>query len=147
LGIGFNYGGILGVSVLFCPISNVGLFGSVGIQFGGIGWQVGMKGFLLPKTRTNVVRPYAIGMYGINAATYVEGTSEYTANFKGPTVGVGLEVRFGRNRSHGINTDLNYPFRNQEYYDILETIKNDSRIEEYVEPAPIILSIGYHWEF
>lgn len=147
VGVGIDYGGILGVNALFCPIPHLGLFAGVGFQFGGIGWNLGARGYILPKTSKYLARPFLKAMYGVNAATVVLGSSDYRANYTGPTIGIGTELRFGKKRSNGLNIELNSPFRSQEYYDTVEAMKNDPRIEDFTEAGSITISIGYHWEF
>lgn len=146
LGYGIDYGGI-GAKAGFYPIKYLGLFGSVGIMGGGIGWQVGIVGFILPRSNRKTARPYVKASYGINAATIIQGGSEYNGTFAGPSVGIGLELRFGNKRKHGFNFDLNYPFRSEKYDEMVETINNDPYVGSLAAPLTIIFSIGYHWEF
>jgi hypothetical protein len=147
IGFGIDYGGIMGVNVLFCPIKHLGLFAGVGFQFGGIGWNLGARGYFIPKTPKHVVRPFVKAMYGVNAATVVLGSSDYRANYTGTTVGAGIELRFGRKKSHGLNIELNLPFRSDEYHDTVQAMKNDPMVENFTEASPVTISIGYHWEF
>ena len=147
IGLGLDYGGIFGVKGVYCPIPNLGLFGAVGLQFGDFGWQLGANGYILPKTSSHDARPYIKFMYGINASTYIyRGSPEYNATFKGATVGAGVEFRFGAKKNHGINLDLNFPFRTKKYQDMVEKIKSDPEIEIKYEPLFFTLSIGFHWE-
>jgi len=146
IGFGIDYGG-LGARAGFYPIKYLGLFGSVGIMGGGMGWQLGIVGYILPRSNKKAVRPYVQVLYGINAATNIQGGSEYNGTFAGPSVGAGLELRFGKKRKHGFNFDVNYPFRSEKYEERIEAIKSDPHLGSLTEPWVILFSLGYHWEF
>ena len=101
--------------------------------------------YILPKTTSKKFRPYGKFMYGSNRVIVVKGDSKLDKNYLGPTLGVGLEMRFGRSASHGINIDLNFPINSQEFKDDLQFLK-DSPMYEVSDPLPIAISIGYHFE-
>ncbi len=146
-GIGTDYGGILGIKVGVSPIKYLTLFGAAGIQVVKFGWTVGAMGYIISKTSDHFIRPYVKVMYGVNAAIKVIGASEYDKLYLGPSVGAGAELRFGKKKRHGLNLDINYPFRSQKFEDDLETVKNDPRIGEVTELLPVAFSLGYHIEF
>ena len=111
VGLGLDYGGLIGVKATFYPVSYMGIFASGGWEVIGIGWNAGCLGRLLPADGKHGVRPYLKVMYGVNAVTKVTGKNGYDKMFYGVTVGIGLEVRFGRAKKNGLNLDLNVPFR------------------------------------
>jgi hypothetical protein len=147
LGLGIDYGGVFGAKFTYSPVKYLGIFIAGGLQFGGFGWQIGAKGYIIPKTSKKGFRPNLKVMYGINAAIYVMDAEEYNELYMGPSLGPGLEFRFGRLKKHGLDADLNFPIRSQEYYDDWEDLKNDPNIEVLSEPLPFSISIGYHMEF
>jgi hypothetical protein len=147
LGFGIDYGGILGGKFTYAPIKYLGIFAAGGLQFGGFGWQVGVKGYAIPRTSKKGFRPNVKCMYGINAVIYVIDYDKYDELYPGFSLGPGMEFRFGRMKKHGLNVDLNFPFRSQEFYDDWEKVKNDPNIEIQSDPLPFSLSFGYHLEF
>lgn len=147
LGVGLDYGGLVGLQVGYSPLKYLVLFGSAGYHMIKFGWQIGAKGLLIGKTSDKVFRPYLKLMYGSNSVIVVEGASEYDNTYLGFTAGVGLELRFGKAKHHGLNADLNFPFRTQEFWDDYDEIKNDPRIAIKQDVIPVAFSIGYHYEF
>lgn len=147
IGLGLDYGGILGVKMTFSPVKYLGIFACAGLQFEGLGWEFGAKGYIIPKTSKKGFRPYVKAMYGINASIYVMDYDKYNKLYPGFSIGPGMEFRFGRMKKHGLNVDINFPFRTQEFYDDWEIIKADPNIDVQSEPTPFTLSFGYHMEF
>jgi len=72
---------------------------------------------------------------------------EFNEIYLGPSLGFGLEFRFGPDRSNGLNVDLNFPIRSQNYKDDWEALKNNPAVEILSEPWAFTISIGYHFEF
>lgn len=147
VGIGIDYGGLIGAKATFYPIPYMGIFAAGGWELIALGWNVGVLGRIIPADGKHAARPYLKVMYGVNGATKVDGKSSYDQLFYGVTVGVGLETRFGKHRKSGINLDLNVPFRSPEFYDQINQMKNDPQIKMTNSPLPISFSIGYNVEF
>jgi hypothetical protein len=145
LGVGINYGGLMGVQMQYVVAKHLGIFGSAGYYIVGFGWQVGAIGYLTPKVPSKPFRGYGTLMYGTNAAIYVEGTNNYNKIYYGLSIGGGFEMRFGSSKRNGINIDLFYPIRSNEFETDLTALKNNSSIE-ITEPLPITFSVGYHYE-
>jgi hypothetical protein len=112
----------------------------------GAGWELGAKAYIMPKITEKHFRVYVTGMYGTNAAIMVVGSSEYNQIFKGATCGAGMEIRFGKKKTGGLNVALLYPLRASEYDTQVEAMKHDPRIEDFSEPLPVTVSVGYHIE-
>ncbi len=146
-GLGLDYGGLVGVKATFYPIPYMGVFGAVGWEMIGIGWNVGCLGRLIPANGTHTARPYLKAMYGVNGATKVTGKSGYDEMFYGFTAGIGVETRFGKHKQSGINIDLNFPFRSPEFFDQIARMKSDPELDMTQSPIPIAISIGYNFEF
>jgi hypothetical protein len=147
LGFGLDYGGILGIQMGVAPIKHLTFFGAVGYYMFQAGWNFGMKGLLFPKTTQHAVRPFLKAMYGCNSVIAVDGADEYDQVYKGFTVGLGFEFRFGKKKMNGLDLDLNVPLRTGEFWYDYTTMKNDPRLEVTQGPIPIAFSIGYHHEF
>jgi len=86
-------------------------------------------------------------MYGCNSAIFVEGAEEYNKVYHGWTVGLGLELRFGKNKQTGFNMDLNVPLRTSEFWADWDDVKQNPGIQITQEPMPVAFSIGFHHEF
>ena len=147
VGIGIDYGGLIGVKATFYPIAYLGVFAAGGYELIGIGWNVGCLGRIIPADGRHGVRPYLKVMYGVNGVTKVTGKSGYDKMFYGVTPGIGLETRFGKKKKSGINIDLNIPIRSPEYFDMVNRMKNDPQIKMNNSTIPISVSIGYNVEF
>jgi hypothetical protein len=147
LGLGIDYGGVFGGKFTYTPIKYLGIFAAGGFQLGGFGWQLGLKGYIIPKTSKKGFRPNIKVMYGINAVIFVYDAEDYNDLYPGFTLGPGLEFRFGRLKRHGVNADLSIPIRSEEFYDDWDKLKNDPAITIESEPLPVSISVGYHFEF
>lgn len=147
LGMGIEYGGFLGAQLEYVAIPRLGVFLSGGYYLVGAGWEMGLKGYIMPKLKAKPFRVYVTGMYGTNAAIFVIGASDLNRIYQGPTFGAGLEMRFGREKKSGLNVALLYPVRALQYEDDVESLKHDPRIDNFQEPFPVGISIAYHHEF
>lgn len=92
LGAGFDFGGF-GGNVLVYPSKNFGLFAGVGYVIAGVGYNIGAKYRLVSKKETAKVFPFAVAMYGYNAAIGVSDAKQYNKFFYGTTTGFGLDYR------------------------------------------------------
>lgn len=146
-GFGLDYGGIIGVKIEYIPLSHLGIFASGGALLSGFGWQLGAIGYFIKKTNKRTFRPYVKFMFGTNASIYVMDMEELNKIYLGPSFGLGMEFRFGRAKKSGVNADLNFPIRSQEYKDDWEDLKNNPAVEILSEPLPFTFSVGYHFEF
>ncbi len=147
IGLGLDYGGLVGVQLGFVPVKHLSLFGALGYYMTGTGWQLGMKGLFLPNTSDYPFRPFLKVMYGSNSQIKVEGAPEYNKIYKGFTVGFGAEFRGGKHRQNGIDLDLNVPLRTSEFWDDYNDLKNKPYIDWKNDLLPIAVSIGFHHEF
>ncbi|MEZ5195312.1 MAG: hypothetical protein R2764_02580 [Bacteroidales bacterium] len=146
-GLGLDYGGLMGAKIEYIPLNHLGIFGVAGIQLTGFGWQFGANGYFIRKTNKKGFRVYGKGMFGTNASIFILDYDKYNKSYLGPTFGAGIQIRFGSSKKHGIDGDLNFPIRSQEFKDDWEVVKNDPMVEVQSEPLPFTISIGYHIEF
>ncbi len=146
VGIGLNYGGLMGGQIQYVPLNHLALFASVGYYMIGLGWQVGVNGYIMPKIPSKSFRVYGTAMYGTHSVIVIEGGGNYNKIYVGPTIGAGIEMRFGKLKKNGLNVDLFIPIRSSEYQDDMTRIKNDPYIEDLTEPLPLAITVGYHFE-
>ena len=52
-------------------------------------------------------------MYGCNSIIAVDGADEYDKVYKGFTVGLGFEFRFGKKKMNGLDLDLKRTLENR----------------------------------
>jgi len=147
IGLGMDYGGILGVKLTFSPVKYLGVFACAGLQFDGLGWELGVKGYIIPKTSKKGFRPYFKGMYGINASIYIMDYDIYNKLYQGFSLGPGMEFRFGRMKKHGFDIDVNLPLYTDEFENDMSRVRNDPNVEIKSEPSAVTISLGYHIEF
>jgi hypothetical protein len=138
IGLGIDYGGI-GGKLTFRPTPYVGLFGALGYNIVGAGYNVGAIVRILPEAK---VCPYVSFMYGYNATIIIEGMSSENKIYYGTSLGGGIELQKKNNRFW--NFGFVIPFRSQEYNDDIDALKNNSSIE-LTEPLPFQISVGYHF--
>ena len=147
IGLGLDYGGLLGAKIAFLPIPNVDAFVGVGYYLFSMGWNVGATWHILPSTQRYTLRPNIKIMYGTNGGTTVSGNSDYNKNFYGFTPGVGLEIMFGHGKRNGFDLDVNFPIHGQDFWDQIDMMKNDPQLDNVKTPWPVAFAFGYHHEF
>lgn len=143
VGFGQDYGGI-GARLAFLPDQHVGIFGSVGYIFAGVGYNMGVMARIKPENRTV---PTLSIMYGYNAAIKISGASQYDKIYYGVSIGVGLISKSYRDPKNYWHFGLILPFRPSEFDTDFNTLKNNSGITGLEKPWPVTISIGYHFSF
>ena len=144
VGFGLDYGGVFGMQFGFAPIKHLVIFGAAGYHMVDFGWEAGVKGLLIRKTSEKVFRPFLKVMYGTNSVFTAEDTDRYDKVYRGFTAGIGAEFRFGQQKHHGFNVDLNIPIRTQEFWDDCDYLESIGYSLNYL---PVAASVGYHYEF
>lgn len=138
-GAGIDYGGF-GTRATLLASDRIELFGAIGYNLLGAGFNFGMDFRLNPKSR---ICPYVGAMYGYNTVIIVDGTDEYDKTYYGPSFNLGFEFWSAR-RPRFFNLELIVPVRSKEYHDSMKDLKNNHGIMFETEPLPIGISIGYH---
>ena len=137
IGLGIDYGGI-GLRLSVFPIKYLGVFGSIGYNFNGAGYNGGVIAKFRPEKK---IRPYFSAMYGYNAVILVQGLPSANKTYFGASLGLGmnLKMKSGNFWSFG----LVVPFKSREYqndYDLLDSNPNI----DMTEPLPVQISVGFH---
>jgi hypothetical protein len=138
IGLGLDYGGI-GGKLTFRPTQYVGLFGALGYNLNGAGYNVGAIVRILPEAK---VCPYFSLMYGYNAVIVIDGMSSADKTYYGTSIGAGIELQKKNNKFWTFGFVI--PFRSQEYKDDLDALKNNPSVE-LTDPLPFQISVGYHF--
>ena len=138
-GGGIDYGGF-GMRLNYTPLKNIGVFGAIGYNIVGAGYNAGLAYKFRPAKK---ISPYLTLMYGYNAVIKIKGASEYDKIYYGASTGFGIEF-WNRKHSNYFNVELLYPFRSNEYERDRYAIKRNPGIKVTYEPIDITISIGYH---
>lgn len=142
IGGGLDYGGF-GGNLLIYPHRNIGIFGGVGYALAGLGYNVGAKFRIVSvKHRSD---PYALAMYGYNAAIAVKGASQYNKLFYGPTIGMGLDLHSKQAKSGYWSLALLFPIRSSELDLYIDDLKSNHGVEFKNGLMPITVSVGYRF--
>jgi hypothetical protein len=138
IGLGLDYGGI-GGKIAVLPSPHVAVFGGLGYNLNGLGYNVGVAGRFLPEAKAC---PYVAVMYGYNAVVVVDGMDSENKTYYGATAAAGVELKTRNGKFW--NFGLVLPFRSSEYHDQVDRLMNDPNIE-MTEPLPIGFTVGYHF--
>lgn len=141
MGLGLDYGGLLGFRYTYMTSPKFGLFGSLGYILVGPGFNFGANYKFTPEKKVTATLG---AMYGYNAAIKVVGASEFDQIYYGPSFSVGVEVKNRRNQRNFWNFELVVPIRSSEYQDDMDALLNNPDIE-ISEALPIAFSVGYHF--
>lgn len=144
IGLGLDYGGIIGGRVTLLPIQNISFFLGFGYNMLDAGINVGAFIRLAPNSR---VCPFVGGMYGYNSVILIKGTTKYSNKvYYGPSISVGLEFRTRRLKNY-ISASVIIPFRSKSFENDMNTMKQDPNIIINTEPSEALISFGYHFVF
>jgi hypothetical protein len=141
IGFGLPYGG-MGGKLSYNPADQFTLFGGLGYNFLGVGFNGGFLYSFPTSTQTEV---YVTGMYGYNAVMNVEGFSNYQKTYGGPSFGFGVKINSLRKEGAYWDLSLLIPARSQSFKDTWDEVKRNPYIEVTSDPWPILFSFGYNF--
>ena len=146
IGIGFgqDYGGI-GVNLTVYPLKSIGIFGGLGYNMVGAGYNVGAKLRLVSAKPTAKVTPYALGMYGYNAVIRVSGASQYNKVFYGPTFGIGIDYKSYPRSKMYYSFAIMVPIRGSEVEDYMDDLKTNHNVTFSSDLFPLTFSVGFKY--
>ncbi len=142
LGAGLDYGGF-GGNLTYYLVESVGLFGGVGYALAGVGFNAGLKYRYIPKKPEARVRPFALAMYGYNAAIVVLNASQYNKMFYGPTFGAGIDFLSKPQKRGYWSLGVFVPLRKDEVEVYMEDLENNHGADFSNSLFPVTVSIGY----
>jgi hypothetical protein len=143
-GLGLDYGGI-GANFLYYATKNIGIFGGVGYNFDVVGVNAGIKLRLIKKKPISTLDPYALVMYGYNAAIIISDDNSLSKTFYGPTVGIGIDFRPKPISAGYFSIAMLLPIRSSEVDDYISKLKRYHHVTFKNELLPIAISIGYRF--
>jgi len=144
IGIGQEHGGF-GANLTAYPLRSIGIFGGLGYNMVGAGYNIGLKFRLVSAKPTAKVTPYAVAMYGYNAVIKVTGASQFDKIFYGPTVGIGIDYKsYSRSKIY-YSFGINVPIRGPEVDEYIEDLKTNHNVEFKTGLIPVTFTIGFKY--
>jgi hypothetical protein len=143
-GFGQDYGGI-GVNLAVYPLKSIGIFGGLGYNLVGAGYNVGAKLRLVSSKPTAKVTPFALGMYGYNAVIRVSGASQFNKVFYGPTFGAGIDFKSYPRSKILYSFALMVPIRSSEVDEYMDDLTTNHYVEFTSDLIPVTFSIGFKY--
>lgn len=141
LGMGLPYGGF-GGRLSINPLDQVTLFGGLGYNLVGVGYNVGMQ-YILPSEKHTEF--FLTAMYGYNAVMKIKGTDIYNDSYNGFSAGAGL--RLNSKKNEGVFWDFGFliPARSQQYRDDWNNLNNNPMIENLSKASPVLIFVGLNF--
>ncbi len=148
VGAGLDYGG-LGFSYTIYPRRNIGVFGSVGVIWGSLGYNFGVKTRVISKKKIQRINPFVKLMYGYNATFLVSNNSDLNKTFYGPSVGGGLDFNFNKSSSRKSYWSFSviHAIVNDEAKDYAEYLENKLGQDHSRGFSSLRFSVGYNMIF
>lgn len=137
-----DYGGF-GGQLIYYPVKSASVFGGVGYALGGVGFNMGVKYRFIPKKSDARVFPYAMAMYGYNAAIAVVNATQLNKLFYGPSVGVGIDLHPKTEKIGYWSFGLLLPFRSPDVNDYIDMLERDHGADFQNGLFPVGVTIGY----
>ena len=141
IGMGLPYGGF-GMRLGTNLADEFNLFGGIGYQISGVGFNIGLRKEFASSSMTQF---YLLGMFGTNSVIKVVGLSEYDKVYTGATFGMGIKINSTRKEGNYWDIGLLVPVRSSNFHDDETRMQNDSRIASYTAPWPVLFCVGYNF--
>jgi len=138
-----DYGGF-GGRLSFLPTQNIALFGALGYNLNGAGFNAGAQYRFSPD---KPICPTLGAFYGYNAVIVVQGAEQHDKTYYGPNFSFGLEFKAKRKPKNFSTIELIIPLRSDQYSKDFKALEDDPSIEIKSKPLPITISFGYHFGF
>ncbi len=142
IGGGLDYGG-LGANLLVYSTPTIGLFGGMGYAMAGVGFNAGAK--LRFPSQKHFVDPYALVMYGYNAAIAIEDADKYNKLYYGPSVGFGLDFQSRKAKGGYWTVALLLPIRSSAVDNYIDDLEKYHGVDFNNKLSPVTFSFGYRY--
>jgi hypothetical protein len=142
VGGGLDYGGF-GGNLCFYPVKSAGVFAGAGYALGGVGLNLGVKYRYIPDKPGARIHPYAVGMYGYNAAIAVLNVSNFNKLFYGPSLGAGIDLHPKSLKIGYWSFGILVPIRSTDVNEYMEMLERDHGADFQNELFPIGFTVGY----
>ncbi len=138
LGAGLDYGGF-GGRLTYSVSPKIGVFGCLGYNLDGLGYNVGGE------FREKISERYTLslkGMYGYNAVLIVDGPQgKVKTTYYGPSIGISFNKKSKRNENFW-SSGFILPFRSKTLYNAMDDLKLAGYTFNFL--FPVTFSVGYH---
>ena len=141
-GTGLSYGGIGGGRLGLNVLDGFNVFGALGYQLGGFGYNLGVMKHFEAKSRTQL---YLTMMYGTNANFFAEDI-ELRKLFTGFTYGVGIKVNSRKVPGNYWDLGILYPSKSEAFSDYQKHTVALHELNDYSKPFPISFNVGYNFD-
>lgn len=145
-GLGIDYGGLPGASLMYSPIRQVGIYSGVGNAFVGVGYCAGLKVKGAFENNQGLV-PFILGMYGTNAVVRINDVRPLSRIFSGFSLGGGFEIHPGTSRESHFSLTVILPYRKHAVKNYLDFLESNYGMIYTSKLKPVLLSIGYQYAF
>ena len=139
VGMGLDYGGILGIKAEYLPIKHLGIFGGVGLNLMPVGWNAGLTFKMLPDKR---VSPNLMAFYGYNAIVKIINASQYDMTSYGVSFGVNVDVKIRRSK---LSFGIYLPIRSSKFQAHYSELLSNPNIEFKHKLLPVAWGIGFNF--
>lgn len=144
IGVGLPYGGLVGIRLATNIADELNLFGGVGYQISGVGFNAGLRKEF---ASSSMMQFYLLGMFGTNAAIKVVGLPEYDKVYTGASFGMGIKINSRKTEGNYWDLGLLTPLRSSQFKEDEDKMKNDTRISSYTSAWPVLICVGYNFNF
>lgn len=138
-GMGLPYGGF-GVNLKTNVADGFALFGGLGYQISGIGYNVGA---IKDISSIGLADIYALGMYGTNAGIKIKGDFSYEKLYFGPSFGAGVRINSRQKEGNHWNMGLLVPIKSSSYKAKEKEFKNSPFIQDFTPTWDVLFYVGY----
>lgn len=142
LGVGIPYGGF-GLQLGQQLSSELDVFGGLGYNLVGVGYNVGLKLNIPSEKRTQF---YLAVMYGYNSVIKIKNLEESNKSYYGPSFGLGLKLKSRRYNIPFWDFSVILPVRNASFKEDQDYYANNSGITGFTKAFPVLISVGYHFQ-
>lgn len=145
-GLGIDYGGLPGASLMYSPNRKISIYSGIGNAFVGVGYCAGIK-LRGSFAKTQAVVPFITGMYGTNAVVRIRDVRPLSKIFSGFSIGGGLEIHPNVSRQNHFSFTVILPYRKPAVKNYLDFLESNYGMIYTSKLKPVLLSIGYQYEF
>ena len=142
LGVGLPYGGF-GLKLTQQVHTNIDLFGGIGYNLIGPGYNVGMNLNIPTGLRTQF---FFTGMYGYNAVIKIKNLEESEKAYYGFSLGTGLRLSPKKYKWSYWDFAILIPFRNQSFKDDQDFYYRSPIVDDFNKAFPLLFSVGYNFQ-
>ncbi len=144
-GFGLDHGGT-GLKAEYQPLKFIGLFLGGGFDWVGVSGNIGAIYNVLPDKKVSPVVTAMAGVNGVIITDYsVPGDRAIWASktqYGGVTLGVGADLKFGRQRNQKASLNILVPIRNEDFRNKTRALQA-RREPMQIKPRSVLVAVGW----